>query len=137
MLLRTCLIFLFSMCFSFTVTAAEEEGEPEEEFIAYVELKTFTANYGETTELHYVKCEITIQAGSAETEIAINEHLPSIRNDIIFLLMAQTQETMNTPTTQTSLARQATLIVQQRLIDEVGEEASKVTDLFFVSFVAQ
>ncbi|MEM5528200.1 flagellar basal body-associated FliL family protein [Gammaproteobacteria bacterium AS21] len=135
MLSRSVLFLLFSL-FTFNALAAEEV-DSAEEYIAYVELKPFTANFGESTELHFVKCEITIQAGSSATEIALGEHLPSIRNDLLFLLMAQNVDTMNTVAAQKNLAKSALLVVKQRLIDEVGEEAADVTDLFFVSFVAQ
>jgi flagellar FliL protein len=137
MYLRACLFLLLSLWIP--VAAAEgENDEAKEEYVGYVELKPFVANYGESTELHFVKCEITIQAGSIETEQALGDHLSAIRNDILYLLMAQSEESMSSVSAQKILAKKAILLVKQRLADEEdSEEAAKVTDLFFVSFVAQ
>ena len=141
MFFKVVLVFLLSLWIPFAIAAGDES---EEEYVGYVELKSFVANYGETSELHFVKCEITIQAGSSATEVAIVEHLAGIRNDILFLLMAQSEESMNSVSAQKILEKKAILLVKQRLADEVegiegvdAEDAIKVTDLFFVSFVAQ
>jgi len=131
---KAVLICLLSLWVPF---AAAEGEEAQEEYVGYIELKSFVANFGESTELHFVKCEITIQAGSAETEQALGDHRDAIRNDILYLLMAQSQESMSSVSAQKILAQKAILLVKQRLADEVGEEATNVTDLFFVSFVAQ
>jgi len=136
MYLKTFLFLLLSLWIPFAA-AEGEDGEAQEEYVGYVELKPFVANYGETTELHFVKCEITIQAGSSETEQALGDHLDAIRNDILYLLMAQSEESMSSVSAQKILAKKAILLVKQRLADEVSDEASDVTDLFFVSFVAQ
>ena len=137
MYLKACLFLLLSLWIP--VAAAEgENDEVQEEYVGYVELKPFVANYGQSTELHFVKCEITIQAGSIETEQALGDHLSAIRNDILYLLMAQSEESMSSVSAQKILAKKAILLVKQRLADEEdSEEAAKVTDLFFVSFVAQ
>jgi len=131
---KAVLICLLSLWVPF---AAAEGEEAQEEYVGYIELKSFVANFGESTELHFVKCEITIQAGSAETEQALGDHRDAIRNDILYLLMAQSQESMSSVSAQKILAQKAILLVKQRLADEAGEEATNVTDLFFVSFVAQ
>ncbi|MGB1237315.1 MAG: flagellar basal body-associated FliL family protein [Pseudomonadales bacterium] len=130
MFLRALALFLLSFTLSFNAVA-----EGEEPYIAYVELKPFTANFGDSSELHYVKCEITIQAGSPETEQAVLAHRASIRNDILFLLMAQSEEEIGSVNAQSILSKKALNLVQQILIEETGEQ--NVTDLFFVSFVAQ
>lgn len=130
MLIRALTIFFFSLCVSFAAVAEDEEA-----YIGYVELKPFTANFGDSSELHYVKCEITIQAGSSASEQAILAHRASIRNDILFLLMAQSEEEIGSVNVQKILSKKALNLVQQILIEETGEQ--NVTDLFFVSFVAQ
>ncbi len=135
MLLRSFLIFLLSVWLPFAMA----EGEEIEEYVGYVELKPFVANFGETSELNFVKCEITIQVGVSATELAIVQHKAAIRNDILFLLMAQSEESMGSVSAQKILAKKAILLVKQRLADEIDDEeiAAGVTDLFFVSFVAQ
>lgn len=135
MLFKALAVILLSIWIPFSMAA--EETDDDKEYVGYVELKPFVANFGETSRLHFVKCEITIQAGSSATEQAIGDHIAGIRNDILFLLMSQSEESMSSVSAQKILAKKAILLVKQRLADEVDEESSKVTDLFFVSFVAQ
>ena len=111
--------------------------DKKEEYVAYIELKAFTANFGNSQELHFVKCEITIQVGSLETELLIENHKDAIRNDILFLLMGQSVESMMEPTAQKILSKKAILLIKQRLVDEEGDVDILISDLFFVSFVAQ
>jgi flagellar FliL protein len=128
------LLLLLSLWTAFSFAADEEV----EDYVGYIELKPFVANFGGTAELHFIKCEITIQVGSNATELAVDLHKDAIRNDILFLLMSQSVESMTEPFVQKVLAKKATLLVKQRLADEEGEEEEMVlNDLFFVSFVAQ
>lgn len=131
--LKSIYILLLSLCASF----AYAEGEADENYVGYVELKPFVANFGDTSDLHFVKCEVTIQVGSTTTEQAVRDHIAGVRNDILFLLMEQSVESMTSATAQKVLAKKAVMLVKQRLIEEEGEEAIEVDDLFFVSFVAQ
>ncbi|MFT5706396.1 MAG: flagellar FliL protein [Oceanospirillaceae bacterium] len=131
--LKAFFILLMSTWASFVVAADEDDSN----YTGYVELKAFVANYGGTEELHFVKCEITIQVGSVATEQAVNNHISGIRNDILFLLMAQSQQSMGSVTAQNVLAKKAIMLVKQRLIEEEGEDVIDIDDLFFVSFVAQ
>jgi len=130
MLVRSFLVLLLSLWIPFAVASGDDE-----DYVGYVELKPFVANFGESTQLHFVKCEITIQSGSEATQLALEDHIYAIRNDILFLLMAQSEESMSSVAAQKILAKKAILLVKQRLLEEEGEEM--VTDLFFVSFVAQ
>ncbi len=129
-------IYLLLLSFSISIAHAADE-EAESDYVGYVELKPFVANFGDTSELHFVKCEVTIQVGSTATEQAVRDHIAGVRNDILFLLMEQSEESMVSATAQKVLAKKAIMLVKQRLIEEVGEEAVEVDDLFFVSFVAQ
>lgn len=136
MLLRSLAALLMCLWLPLAWAADEEETEGEqEEHVSYVELKPFVANYGDGTKLRFVKCEITIQVGSEATHLAVNQHIASIRNDILFLLMAQTEESMKTVAAQETLAKNALQLVRQLIVEEEGE--AMVSDLFFVSFVAQ
>ncbi|MEH6444507.1 MAG: flagellar basal body-associated FliL family protein [Oceanospirillaceae bacterium] len=133
-LLKAFCILLLSMWVPFAVAADEEV---DANYTGYVELKPFVANFGGTSELHFVKCEITIQVGSVATEQAVSSHIAGIRNDILFLLMAQSEESMSTVTAQKVLAKKAIMLVKQRLIEEEGEDVIDIDNLFFVSFIAQ
>ncbi len=130
---RALVLLLISLWIPSTMAAIDKK----EEYVAYIELKAFTANFGNSQELHFVKCEITIQVGSLETELLIENHKDAIRNDILFLLMGQSVESMMEPIAQKILSKKAILLIKQRLVDEEGDVDILISDLFFVSFVAQ
>lgn len=114
---------------------AAADGADGEEYINYIELKPFVANFGTGAKLRFVKCEITIQVSSEAAHHAVNMHMPHIRNDIVFLLSGQSVESMKTIEAQRTLAQQALKQTQALLIQEEGQ--AYVSDLFFTSFVMQ
>jgi flagellar FliL protein len=127
---------LLMFCVTPSVWAeGEEEGVPAEEYVGYVELKPFIVNFGGPGKTRFLKCEISISVGSESTMFAVNHHMAQIRNDLVFLLSAQTEETVNSVQAQTELAQSGLKLVQSILVDEVGE--AMVNDLFFTSFVVQ
>lgn len=112
--------------------ATESDGSG---YVGYIELKPFVANFGGEGPLRFVKCEITLQVGSEDAHHAVNYHLPSIRNDIVFLLSAQEEGALASAEAQAALAREALVQLQALLQEEEGEPF--VTDLFFTSLVIQ
>ena len=126
-----CLFMLFAT----PVWAEGEEGAPAEEYVGYVELKPFIVNFGGASKTRFLKCEISISVGSEATQFAINHHMAQIRNDLVFLLSAQTEETVSSVKAQSELAQSGLKLVQNILVEEVGE--AMVNDLFFTSFVVQ
>lgn len=115
-------------------SAAPADKTPDD-YVNYIELKPFIANFGNEGPLRFVKCEITVQVNSAEAHHAVNHHLPHIRNDIVFLLSAQTEADLETVEAQQSLSRKALEKVQAILTAEEGQPF--VSDLFFTSFIIQ
>lgn len=61
--------------------------------------------------------------------------MPHIRNDLVFLLSAQTDADVATVEAQQTLAKKGLQLVQKLLVEEEGE--AMVNDLFFTSFVVQ
>ncbi|MCP8688986.1 flagellar basal body-associated FliL family protein [Marinobacterium sedimentorum] len=116
------------------VWAAEDESGASG-YVGYIELKPFVANFGGAGPLRFIKCEITLQVGSEDGHHAVNYHLPSIRNDIVFLLSAQDEAALSSVEAQAALAKEALAQVQTMLREEEG--APLVTDLFFTSLVIQ
>ncbi|MBY4675510.1 flagellar basal body-associated FliL family protein [Marinobacterium arenosum] len=134
MLKKLLLVWLLAILTPLAWSA--EEGAPaQEEYVNYIELKPFVANFGTGPKTRFVKCEITIQVSSEAAHHAVNHHMPHIRNDIVFLLSSQSEESMKTIEAQQTLARQALKLVQNILVEEEGE--AFVSDLFFTSFVMQ
>lgn len=116
------------------VWAAEAESGASD-YVGYIELKPFVANFGGAGPLRFIKCEITLQVGSEEGHHAVNYHLPSIRNDIVFLLSAQDEAALSSADAQAALAKEVLTQVQTMLQEEEGTPL--VTDLFFTSLVIQ
>jgi flagellar FliL protein len=134
MLLRFFAIVIFSLWLP-TAWAADEEQPVESDYIGYVELKPFVANFGGSGKIRFLKCEVTIQVGSEDANYAINHHMANVRNDLVFLFSAQTEADLETVEAQKILAKKGLQLVQKLLVEEEGE--AMVTDLFFTSFVIQ
>lgn len=116
-----------------TLPAADEEKATE--YISYIELKPFVTNFGSADNLRFLKAEVTIQVGSEGAHHAVNAHMAQIRNDLVFLFSAQTEESVGSVAAQQVLAGEALHLIQDMLREETGE--SYVTDLFFTSLVVQ
>ncbi|SEG78375.1 flagellar basal body-associated FliL family protein [Marinobacterium lutimaris] len=111
---------------------AAEEGAP---YISYIELKPFVTNFGSADDLHFLKAEVTLQVESEAAHHAVNAHKAQIRNDLVFLFSAQTEESVDSIASQQVLSGEALKLVQDMLREEEGEPF--VADLFFTSFVVQ
>lgn len=130
------LVLLIIMTFSVQLAWAEgEEEKTAEDYVNYIELKPFVTNFGGVGKTRFLKCEVTIQVASESAHHAVNFHMAHIRNDMVFLLSAQTDETVATVAAQQELAKKALKKVQDILVEEEGE--GFVSDLFFTSFVVQ
>mgnify|MGYP000686984225 FL=1 len=128
------LVLLMVMIFSVQFAAAEAE-KTVEDYVNYIELKSFTTNLDGVGKPRFLKCEVTIQVSSESAHHAVNAHMPQIRNDLVFLLSSQSDETVGTVDAQNRLAKKALEAVKKVLMEEEGE--SFVSDLFFTSFVVQ
>ncbi|KXJ51326.1 flagellar basal body-associated FliL family protein [Neptuniibacter pectenicola] len=128
------LVLLMVMIFSVQFAAAETE-KTVEDYVNYIELKSFTTNLDGVGKPRFLKCEVTIQVSSESAHHAVNAHMPQIRNDLVFLLSSQSDETVGTVDAQNRLAKKALEAVKKVLMEEEGE--SFVSDLFFTSFVVQ
>ncbi|WP_415897164.1 flagellar basal body-associated FliL family protein [Neptuniibacter sp. QD29_5] len=134
-MLKRLVLFIF-LAFSVQLTWAEgDEQKTAEDYVNYIELKAFVTNFGGVGKTRFLKCEVTIQVSSEAAHHAVNHHMAHIRNDIVFLLSAQTDDTVGTVELQQELAKKALKKVQNILVEEEGE--GFVSDLFFTSFVVQ
>lgn len=134
-MLKRLVLFIF---FAFSVQLTWAEGDAQktaEDYVNYIELKPFVTNFGGVGKTRFLKCEVTIQVSSEAAHHAVNHHKAHIRNDIVFLLAAQTDDTVGTVELQQELAKKALKKVQNILVEEEGE--GFVSDLFFTSFVVQ
>lgn len=135
-MVRSFLSLMLVMLMTLPLSVRAEDPPPATDYVNYIELKPFVANYGEPGgKVHFVKCEVSIQVTSPEAHHAVNYHMAQIRNDIVFLLTAQTEEQLKGIKAQGELAKKALKLVQNILVEEEGE--AFVSDLFFTSFVTQ
>lgn len=106
-----------------------------ENYINYIELKPFVTNYGGLGPVRFLKAEVTIQVDTPAAHHAVNAHIAHIRNDLVFLFSAVSEEDLGSIAAQQVLAERALQAVQQLLKEETGN--THVADLFFTSFVTQ
>lgn len=133
--MRRFLSVLLLMAWLPLAWAADEEKPVNSDYVGYIELKPFIANFGGPGKTRFLKCEVTIQVGTESAHHAVNHHMPHIRNDLVFLFSAQTEADLLTIEAQQNLAKKGLRLVQQLLVEEEGE--AMVNDLFFTSFVIQ
>ncbi|MDO6565008.1 flagellar basal body-associated FliL family protein [Amphritea sp. 1_MG-2023] len=125
------ILFLGSM-----LPSAWAADEPlADDYVNYIELKPFVANFVSPGTLRFLKCEITIQVTSPQAHHAVNYHKAELRHEILMLLSSKEAEQLKTVDKQHILAQEALAKVQQVLLFEEGE--AYVADLFFTSFVLQ
>lgn len=111
------------------------DGDAEESYVGYIELKPFVTNYDGGDQLRFLKAEVTIQVDESDSHHYINSHEPLIRNDLLFLFAEQKEEDVKGVAAQQALAGKALEVVQQSMIAETGKP--RAADLFFTSFVIQ
>ena len=132
-MLKRFLLVLFLGVMLQPVWAADEPAP--EDYVNYIELKPFVANFVSPDTLRFLKCEITIQVTSPAAHHAVNYHKAEIRHEILMLLSSKEEGQLKTVDVQHILAQEALQKVQQVLLLEEGEPY--VADLFFTSFVLQ
>jgi len=132
-MLKRFLLVLFLGVMMQPVWAADEPAP--EDYVNYIELRPFVANFVSPDTLRFLKCEITIQVTSPAAHHAVNYHKAEIRHEILMLLSSKEEGQLKTVDVQHILAQEALQKVQQVLLLEEGEPY--VADLFFTSFVLQ
>ncbi len=114
---------------------AEEAAPAADDYVNYIELKPFVANFDTVGKLRFLKCGVTIQVSSPAAHHAVNYHKADIRHEILMLLSSKQEAQLSTVDAQHLLAQEALKTVQKVLLQEEGE--AFVSDLFFTSFVIQ
>lgn len=135
-MLRRWFLVLMMACFITPVWAADEdEGGVPEDYINYIEMKPFIANFSNTGKLRFLKCQVTVQVASPDAHHAVNFYKPEIRHEVLMVLSDKQENELKSVEAQDELARELLATVQKVLLAEEGE--AFVSDLFFTSFVIQ
>jgi len=113
-MLKRFLLVLFLGVMIQPVWAADEP--VPEDYVNYIELKPFVANFVSPDKLRFLKCEITIQVTSPAAHHAVNYHKAEIRHEILMLLSSKMEDQLKTVDVQHILSQEALQKVQQVLV---------------------
>lgn len=95
----------------------------------------FVVNYGGPGKLRYLKADISVRLRDTGAANSVRHHMPYIRNNLVMLFSAQTDESLGSQDGKEAL-RQEALKEVQRVIKEEDDQDG-VVDLFFNSFILQ
>jgi flagellar FliL protein len=102
----------------------------------YVPFKpAFVVNYGGPGRLKYIKTEISVRVQDSKTASAVQRHMPYLRNNIVMLLSAQTEEAVSSQEGKEVLRKAALEKVRELIHAE--EKLDGIIDLYFTAFLVQ
>ncbi len=122
---------------SYSMAEGEEGGAGGVPYVALA--PSFVTNFGGPADVdnpHFVKVDISLRVGSNDMVDEVKYHSAALRNYILLLLAAQTDQVMEAPSAQTMLRQEILKGVNKILKHEDGDKV-KVDDVFFTSFVIQ
>jgi flagellar protein FliL len=114
----------------------EGEGSSSPEGSIYVPFKPpIVVNYGGSGRLKYIKVDISVRVQNSEAAASVQHHMPQIRNNLVMLLSAQTEESIGSQEGKEALRKEALSEVRQVIKTEDRREG--VIDLYFNAFLIQ
>lgn len=119
---------------------APEEGEPALGLpnvgAIYLPFKPpLVVNYGGVGRLKYIKADISVRLQDAKAANSVRHHMPYIRNNLVMLFSAQTEESISSQEGKDALRKEALQEVREVIMAEDRQEG--VIDLYFNSFLIQ
>ena len=141
---RFCLFFIFALAvymFGTTAYAQDEEGEEGEGALPkaiYLPIKpVFIVNYGGAGRLRYLKTEMSVRLATTDAANAVREHLPYVRNNLVMLLAAQTNETVSSQEGKEKILTDAREAIRKIITAETKIPPEDVVDVYFNTFIVQ
>lgn len=102
----------------------------------YIPLKpSIVVNYGGPGRLKYIKADISVRLQDAKAANSVRHHMPYIRNNLVMLFSAQTEESISSQEGKEALRKEALQEVREVIMAEDRQEG--VIDLFFNAFLIQ
>lgn len=102
----------------------------------YIQIRpAFVVNYGGKGRLKYIKADVAVRLDNAEAANSVRHHMPYIRNNLVMLLSAQTDESIASQEGKEALRQEALQVVRD--IIEQEDQVGGVVDLYFNSFLIQ
>ena len=127
------LICIFSLT---SASHAEDDGSSQKS-VQYVDLKpAFVANFGNSSKkLKFVKADVSVRVNSDNAASAVEQHMPLIRNEIVLLLSAQSEESIGSVVGQEKVRQEALTQIKKVMEEETG--SATIEYLLFTNFVLQ
>jgi flagellar FliL protein len=121
-------------------TEAEEDGAEAAQMVKpgaiYIPLKpAFVVNYGGAGRLKYIKADISLRLQDSTAANSVRHHMPYIRNNLMMLFSAQTDESISSQEGKEALRQEALQTVREVIQKE--DQAEGVVDLYFNAFLIQ
>ncbi|WP_370980668.1 flagellar basal body-associated FliL family protein [Agaribacterium sp. ZY112] len=111
-----------------TVEGEEQAASPA----IYIPLKPeFVVNYGGKGRLKYLKTGVTIRLANSDAANSVRHHLPFIRNNLVMIFAAQTDETLESQDGREAMRDTALANIRSLLEAEDGLDPEQVVDVLF------
>lgn len=102
----------------------------------YIPLKPpFIVNYGGPGRLKYLKADVAVRLDNAAAADSVRHHMPYLRNNLVMLFSAQTNESLKSQAGKEALRQEALREVRDFLMTE--DQQAGVVDLYFTSLIVQ
>ncbi|MBC6906243.1 flagellar basal body rod protein [Saccharophagus sp. K07] len=102
----------------------------------YLPLKpAFIVNYGGPGKLKYIKADISLRLQDQQVANSVRHHMPYIRNNLVMLFSAQTDESISSQEGKEALRQEALQAVREVIQRE--DQVEGVVDLYFNAFLIQ
>ena len=96
---------------------------------------SFLVNFEDQSSASHLQLEAQIMTYDENVEVAINSHMPKIRNDLLLLFGSQKYEELNTVKGKRELSKKSIEAISKALKD--AGQPDKVEAFLFTSFVMQ
>ena len=135
------LTFIFcAFCCLFVVNSvfAQDSEAPAGPSAIYLPIKPpFVVNYGGKGKLKYLKTELSVRLDTADAANAVRHHMPYVRNNLVMLFAAQTDEDVTSQEGKEQLRKNALQVIRDLLVQEEDLAPESVIDLYFNNFIVQ
>lgn len=116
--------------------AAESAAQTSKPGSIYIPLKpAFVVNYGGPGRLKYIKADISLRLQNSTAANSVRHHMPYIRNNLMMLFSAQTDESISSQDGKEALRKEALQTVREVIMKE--DQTEGVVDLYFNGFLIQ
>lgn len=95
----------------------------------------FVVNYGGPGRLRFMKADISVRLNDTKAANSVLHHMPYIRNNLVMLFSAQTDESISSQDGKEALRQEALKEVQAVLMQEDRQDG--VIDLYFNTILVQ